>query len=54
MKKRHHLTKNSLLKNDENIAEYLNEYKEKNDLSKSGEKLYRRAINRFYRLQKGK
>ena len=46
--------KNGLLKNDEDIAEDLNEYKEKNDLSKSGEKLYRRAINRFYRLQQGK
>ncbi len=46
--------KNGLSKNDENIADYLNEYKENDDLSKSGEKLFRRAINRFYRLRKEK
>ena len=41
-------------KNDEDIADYLNEYNENYDLSKSGEKLFRRGINRFYRLQKEK
>jgi len=46
--------KNGSLKNDEAIADYLNEYKENDDLSKSGEKLFRRAINRFYRLRKEK
>jgi hypothetical protein len=44
--------KNGLSKIDENIADYLNEYKENDDLSKSGEKYFRRAINRFYRLRK--
>jgi len=46
--------KNGLLKNDMDIADYLNDYKENDDLSKSGEKLFRRAINRFYRLRKEK
>ena len=41
-------------KNDEDIADYLNEYRENDDLSKSGEKVFRRAINRFYRLRKEK
>jgi hypothetical protein len=44
--------KNGLSKIDENIADYLNEYKENDDLSKSGEKYFRRAINRFFRLRK--
>jgi hypothetical protein len=46
--------KDALSKNDEDIADYLNEYKEDDDLSISGEKLFRRAINRFYRLRKEK
>ena len=46
--------KDALSKNDEDITDYLNEYKEEDDLSISGEKLFRRAINRFYRLRKEK
>ena len=46
--------KDALSKNDEDIAAYLNEYEEDDDLSKSSEKLFRRAINRFYRLRKEK
>ena len=46
--------KDALSKNDEDIADYLNDYKESDDLSRSGEKLFRRAINRFYRLRKEK
>ena len=48
------MDKDALLKNDDDIADYLNDYKENDDLSKSGEKLFRRAINRFYRLRKEK
>ena len=48
------MAKDGSSKNDENIANYLNEYKENDDLSKSGEKLFRRAINRLYRLRKKK
>jgi hypothetical protein len=46
--------KDGLSKNSENIADYINEYKKNDDLSKSGEKLFRRSIDRFYRLQKEK
>ncbi|MGD8947940.1 MAG: hypothetical protein PVI62_14845 [Desulfobacterales bacterium] len=46
--------KNGSLKNDKDIDDYLNDYKEEDDLSKSGENLFRKAINRFYRLQKEK
>jgi hypothetical protein len=34
-------------KNDADIADYLIDYRYNDDLSKSGEKLFRRAINRF-------
>lgn len=46
--------KDGSLKNDEDIANYINECKENDDLSKSGEKLFRRANNRLYRLRKEK
>ena len=46
--------KNGSLKIDKDIDDYLNDYKEEDDLSKSGENLFRKAINRFYRLQKEK
>mgnify|MGYP001545797091 CR=1 FL=1 len=46
------MDKDALSKNDDDIANYLNDYKENDDLSKSGEKYFRRAINRFYRLRK--
>ena len=48
------LGKDGSLKNDGDIANYINECKENDDLSKSGEKLFRRAINRLYRLRKEK
>ena len=46
--------KDGLLKNDEDIANYLNECTKNDYLSKSREKLIRRAINRLYRLRKEK
>jgi hypothetical protein len=46
--------KDGSLKNDEGIANYLSECKKNDYLSKSREKLIRRAINRLYRLRKEK
>ena len=46
--------KDGSLKNDEDIANYLNECKENDYVSKNREKFIRRAINRLYRLRKEK
>ena len=40
------------LKNNDDIDNYIDKCKDYNHLSKSGEKLFRRAINRFYRIRK--
>ena len=39
-------------KNDEIIDQYINEHKKINRISKNREQLFRRAINRFYRILK--
>jgi hypothetical protein len=46
--------KDGTSKNDEDISDYLIDCRYDDNLSKSGEKLFRRAINRFYRLRKEK
>jgi len=43
---------NGSLKNNDDIDNYIDESKDYNHLSKSDEKIFRRAINRFYRIRK--
>ena len=40
------------LKNNDDIDNYIDECKDYNHLSKSDEKIFRRAINRFYRIRR--
>jgi len=40
------------IKNDEIIDQYINEHKKINRISKNREQLFRRVINRFYKIMK--